>query len=315
MLRALVTAALFAVAAPATAADLRLFTLGSGEVGGSYFVAANAICDLFNRAHRAVMRCSPEATPGSLYNLEALREHQLDFGLVQSDWQKSAYEGTDLFADTGPMTDLRTVMSLYPEALTVLAGRESGITRLADLTGKRIDIGPPASGRRATVARIIAAIGQTAADFAALLELPTGSSIDELCAGRVDATVLIVGHPNEAVGRALRECGAILVPVQGPRVDPIFATHPEYVPVVIPRSDYPELTAAVSTYAVISTVVTRADVAPDIVQALVTSTLADLRWLGLRAPVLSGLYAAGMRTRGLSAPLHPGAEAAFAAAP
>ena len=34
----------------------------------------------------------------------------------------------------------------------------------------------------------------------------------------------------------------------------------------------------------------------------------------MRAPVLAGLSPMAMRSRGLTAPLHPGAEAAFAAA-
>jgi TRAP transporter TAXI family solute receptor len=311
MLRALLFAASFALAAPAGAIDLRLFTVGSGEVSGSYFAATNAICDSVNRAHRGVLRCSPEATPGTLYNLEALRDHQLDFALVQSDWQKAAYAGTGTFAASGPMTDLRSVMSLYPEALTILARPEAGITRLADLKDKRVDIGPPASGRRATVASILEAIELPETYFAALAELPTGSSIDELCAGRIDASILIVGHPNAAVARALRVCGATLVAVQGPLVDPVFARHPEYVPVVIPQSTYPELTQKVSTYSVIATVVTRADIAPDLVEALVASTLTDLRGIAMRAPVLAGLDPAVMRGRGLSAPVHPGALAAF----
>ncbi len=312
MLRALLTAAVVALAAPAGAIDLRLFTLGSGEVGGSYFVSANAICNSVNRAHRGVLRCSPEATPGSLYNLEALRDRQLDLALVQSDWQKSAYEGSDSFASTGPMTDLRSVMSLYPEALTVLARPDAGITRLSDILGKRIDIGPPASGRRATVTRILTALNLRNTDFAALLELPTDSSIDELCAGRVDATILIIGHPNAAVAAAMQRCGALLIPVQGPRVDPIFAEtlgiraggDPAIQPI-------PQLTADIPSYAVIATMVTRADIAADIVEALVAATLADLPVLALRAPVLAGLDPKAMRERGLSAPLHPGAQAAF----
>jgi TRAP transporter TAXI family solute receptor len=311
MLRVLLTAASLALATPAGAVDLRLFTVGSGEVGGSYFAATNAICDTVNRAHRGVLRCSPEATPGTLYNLEALRDRQLDFALVQSDWQKAAYAGGGTFTATGPMSDLRSVMSLYPEALTILARREAGIARLADLKDKRVDVGPHASGRRATIGSILQAIDLPEAYFAALLELPTSSSIDELCAGRIDASILIVGHPNAAVARALNDCGAILVPAQGPLVDPIFERHSEYVPLVIPQSAYPGLTQNVPTYAVMATVVTRADIASDLVEALVAATLADLRGIAKRAPVLAGLDPSAMRGSALSAPMHPGALSGF----
>jgi TRAP transporter TAXI family solute receptor len=312
--------ALLLLAAPLPAQELvdipklRLFTLGSGEVGGSYFVAANAICDMLNRAEGGTLRCSPEPTTGSLYNLDALRSGQLDFALVQSDWQRNALEGDAAFRADGPITDLRSVMALYPEAITVLAGRDAGITALPDLFGKRVDIGHPASGRHVTVSRLIAATGAGPENFAALLELPTGAAIDELCAGQIDATILIVGHPNAGVGRALDECGATLVSSRGPMLDAAFEASPDFFQAVIPQGTYPTLTSDVLTFAVTATLVTRAGVADDLVHILVADTLSNLPALGVRAPVLAALDPAAMQTRGLTAPLHPGAEAAFAGA-
>jgi TRAP transporter TAXI family solute receptor len=301
------------LATPAGAQDLRLFTVGSGEVSGSYFAAATAICDQVNLANRGVLRCSPEPTPGSLYNISSLRDHQLDFAFVQSDWQKSAYEGAPPFDGDGPMDQLRTVMSLYPEAITVLAGANSDIEVLADILGKRVDVGPPASGRHGTVMHVLGAAGLGRADFAALLTLPSGASVNELCTGQIDAAILVVGHPNASVERAIERCGARLIPVRGPRVDPVFAGSSEYAAVLIPQSAYPSLDADVPSYAPIATVVTRRDISPDLVEALVDATLRGREELAMRAPVLAGLDPSAMATLALTAPLHPGAEAAFEA--
>jgi TRAP transporter TAXI family solute receptor len=313
MLRVLVALALLALAPRADAADLRLFTFGSGEVGGGYFTAATAICESVNRANRGLLRCSPESTPGSLYNLVALRNGQLDFALTQSDWQRAAYEGTGFFAASGPMVNLRSVMSLYPETITILARPGSDIATLADIAGKRVDIGPPASGRRATVMRLLTELGLDRTDFAALLELPTDSNFGELCAGRVDAVILVLGHPNAAVADVMQRCSATLVPVQDPRLEALLRDNHHYVPYLISRSDYPTLAADVPSYAVIATVVTRDDMDPDLVQALVAATLDDLPQLAIRAPVLAGLEPLEMRSRGLTVPLHPGALTAFGA--
>ena len=175
-------------------------------------------------------------------------------------------------------------MSLYPESLTILARPGADIERIADIVGKRVDIGPPASGRRATVMRILTAVGNTVDDFSAVFELPTGSSIGELCAGRIDASILIVGHPNDAVGNALARCGVTLVPVAGPEVD----GGPERQqrirgdddpPGDLPRAHPPTC----PTYSVMATVVTRTDMAEDIVGALVAETLATLPALAMRA--------------------------------
>ena len=69
---------------------------------------------------------------------------------MQSDWQSAAYDGTDTFAAAGPMTDLRSVMSLYPEAITMLARPDSGIARSTDLpaSGSTSARPPPAAAPR-----------------------------------------------------------------------------------------------------------------------------------------------------------------------
>jgi TRAP transporter TAXI family solute receptor len=311
MLRALLVALALALVQPAAAQDLRLFTLGSGDVGGGYYAAARAICGRLNRSENGGLRCSPEATPGSFYNLVALREGQLDFALVQSDWQRDAYEGSGAFADTGPMSDLRSVMALYPEAVTVLARRDAGIARIADLRGKRVDVGQPASGRHGTVMRLIEALGAGPADFAALLELPSGAAVSELCAGRIDATILILGHPNPSTAQALDECDAVLVPVDGPAVAAALGAGSDYVPTVIPVTTYPQLGGDVPSFAVTATLVTRASTASDAVTALVADTLGSLPELAITTPILGHLDPQEMRSQGLTAPLHEGALAAY----
>jgi len=195
----------------------------------------------------------------------------------------------------------------------VLARPDAGIVTLADLRGKRIDVGHPASGRRATIMRMIDALGFGPADFAAMLELPTGAAIDELCAGRIDATVLIMGHPNATVARATEDCGAVIVPVRGPQVEAVFGRGSDYVEATIPAVAYPALTADVPSYAVTAIMVTREDIAADLVEALVADTLASLPELAVRAPVLQVLSPELMKSRGLTAPMHPGAVSAFAA--
>jgi TRAP transporter TAXI family solute receptor len=306
----LTVAALVLAGGSARADDLRFFTVGAGDVGGGYYAAANAICDRVNQIQAGKLRCSPEATPGSLYNLMALRQGQLDFALVQSDWQRFAYKGQESFAKTGAITDLRSVMSLYPEAITVLARRESGIVAFKDLIGKRVDIGHPASGRNATARQMLAALGDTGA-FAAILELPSDTAVDELCAGRIDATILILGHPNETTGHALRDCHAVIVPLDGVAAD-LLDRSADYQRSVIPSAAYPGLIGDVATFAVVATLVTRAGTAADEVNALVAETVAGLPELRVIAPLFAGIRPREMESRGLTAPLHDGARSAFA---
>jgi uncharacterized protein len=117
------------------------------------------------------------------------------------------------------MTRLRSVMSLYPEPFNLIVRKKSGIGSFRDLVGKRVDIGQPSSGRQATMRAVMEGFGIKLSDFQFVAELPSSDAIHELCAGRVDATVLIMGHPSTAIARALNECDAELLSLVGPEIE------------------------------------------------------------------------------------------------
>ena len=295
-----------AAAAPAAADGIAFFTIGAGPVGGGYYTAARAICDLVHARHPGKMRCSPDPTPGSVYNVQALAEGQLDFALVQSDTHKFAVTGTGPFAGAGPNPGLRSVLSLYAEPLTVVARGDAGIGRVQDLAGKRVNLGPRNSGTRATVGRLLDAIEADESVFGEVRSLATGMAIDQLCEGTLDAVMIVVGHPNQSVARALSDCDAVLVPVTGPLIDAHVAESPDFTPTVIARGTYPEMTRRIETFSVTATLMTRADVDPAIVTAVARIIADNLPELNRRAPVIPAARAPGLATDGLSAPLYDG---------
>ena len=299
------------LAPPSQAQELRLFSVGAGDLYGGYYAAAQAICDVSNRAERHRFRCSPEATPGSVYNLVNLNRGQLDLAFAQSDWQEHALKGTSVFAAFGPMKRLRTVMSLYPESFNLIARREAHISGIRDLVGKRLDLGPPSSGRRSTLRAVLDSFGVKPSDFRSVAELPGSDAIDALCAGKIDATVLITGHPRGAINRALSQCAAELVPLAGPEIDHLIAGSPTYSRFVVPKSAYASLDQPVPTFAVRATIVTMPTADDDVIEAFVLNTLANLDRLGQAVPLLRSLDPKSMRSQGLRAPLHPAAVRAF----
>lgn len=63
-------------------------TIGTGSVTGVYYPTGGAICKLVNKDRKDHnIRCSVESTGGSIYNVNTIRSGELDFGIVQSDWQ------------------------------------------------------------------------------------------------------------------------------------------------------------------------------------------------------------------------------------
>ncbi len=310
MLRFAFTLALSVFASASNAQDLTFINIGAGGLGGGYYSTAKALCAPINSTGGGKVRCSPEPTSGSIYNLKMLDIGELDFAFAQSDWQLAAYRGTGPFLGNA-MSNLRSVMSLYPEVVTILAGRDSGIYRSQDLPGKRIDIGSPSSGRHATAKTILGRAGLNVDEFGAFSELTTRQAISGLCDGTIDASFLVVGHPSKSVARALSECGARIIAPSGPTFTKFFSDSPGFVPVEIAADTYSEQKQEIVSYAVYATLVTRADVSSSDVAILVESTLKNMTALKGQVSQLSNLTLLDMGTKGLSAPLHPASSVAL----
>jgi len=80
-------------------------------------------------------------------------------GVAQSDWQYHAYNGTSKFEDQGKFEDLPAVFSMHAEPFTVVARKDSGVTTFDGLKGKRVNVGNPGSGQRATMSVVLEALG------------------------------------------------------------------------------------------------------------------------------------------------------------
>jgi TRAP transporter TAXI family solute receptor len=239
-----------------------------------------------------------------------LAKGELDFAFAQSDWQLAAYEGTGAFAGRA-MTNLRSVMSLYPETITILAGRDSGIFTANDLLGKRIDIGLPASGRHATAAEILRRSGVQISSFRNFAELTQEQAIEGLCDGSIDATLFVVGHPSSLVADAMARCRARIIAPTGPAFTRALEGAADFEKATISADSYPDLLKDVETYSVYATVVTRVDMPFVLVNEMVANMVANLEQFAAELPQLRNLTVEDMQSKGLSAPLHSAAKLAF----
>src|SRR5947199_9427206 len=89
--------ALASFTAPALAQQ-KFVTIGTGGVTGVYYAVGGAICRLMNKNRSETgLRCSVESTGGSVFNVNAIKAGELDFGLAQSDVQFNAAKGEGQF--------------------------------------------------------------------------------------------------------------------------------------------------------------------------------------------------------------------------
>ncbi|PRY72535.1 TAXI family TRAP transporter solute-binding subunit [Halomonas ventosae] len=301
---AILGAAMFA--SPAMAQEEKFITIGTGGQTGVYYVVGQSVCRLVNRLEDANIKCNAPSTGGSVANVNGIKSGELDMGVVQSDVQYQAYNGTGNF-EGDAYEDLRAVFRVHGEPLTLLARADSGIETLDDLEGKRVNIGNPGSGQRNTMEVVMEAKGWTEDTFALASQLDAAEQAAALADNNVDAMVYVVGHPNGSIQEATTTVDARLIPLNGEAIDGIVEEHPYYSKSVIPGGLYKGNDEDVETFGVAATFVTTAQADEEVVYQTVKAIFDNFDRFKRLHPAFENLDPEEMVTSGLSAPLHEGA--------
>lgn len=289
--------------------QIKFVTIGTGGVTGVYYPTGGAISRMINQKYKEYqIKATVESTGGSVYNINAILNGDLDFGIAQSDRQYQAYNGLAEWSDKGKQTDLRAVFSIHPESITLIVSEKSGINSLSDLKGKRINLGNPGSGQLQNSRDVLTAIGLNEKDFNAefvkAVEAP-GLLQDE----RIDAFFYTVGHPNGNIKESTS--GRIkvkIIPITGPEIEKMLEEFPYYAKSVIPKEFYPNSLNEedINTIGVKATFVTSVNVDEQIVYAMTKEVFENLEEFKTLHPAYKVLTKENMM-KGLSAPLHEGA--------
>lgn len=296
------------MASMAIAQDQQFISIGTGGVTGVYYPTGGAICRLVNKNRKEHgIRCSVESTGGSVYNINTVRAGELEFGVAQSDWQYHAYNGTSKFEEQGPFEAERAVFSVHPEPFTLVVRQGAGVSGFEDLKGKKVNVGNPGSGQRATTEVVMDAFGMTMDDFALAAELKGSEMAQALCDGKIDAMIYTIGHPAAAITEAATTCDVELVSVTGAPIDKLVDDNSYYRKATIAGGTYKGTDSDVTTFGVGATFITSADVPEEVVYVVVKAVFDNFEDFKKLHPAFANLKEEEMIKDGLSAPLHDGA--------
>ena len=320
--RGLVCASLLLMAVvcgAAAAPEPRFFRIGTAATGGSFFeiggVVAGAIsgpaagpaCGYGGSCGVPGLVAVAQATPGSLENLRLINNAQIESGFAQADLAGWAYGGTKVFAESGPLRQLRAIASLFPEAAHLVVRADSPIHALTDLKGKRVSLGELGSGTSADAAVFLSGAGLREKDLTRKFLRP-GPAAEELKTGDIDAFFLVGGSPIPAIRDLAATIPIRLIPLEGELVDRLKHDFTFYHRAVIPPGTYPGVDVETATLGFYALWLANADVDADLVYAITQSL-----WHQGTRRLLDALDPIGKRIRldqalnGLSVPLHPGA--------
>jgi len=294
---------------PSASARTQFVTIGTGGLTGVYYPTGGAIAKMVNKKKKEYgIRATVESTGGSAFNINAIMSGDLEFGIAQSDKQFQAMKGLAEWAERGPQTDLRSVFSIHDEAVTLISAVESDIKDVSDLRGKIVNLGNPGSGQLQNAIEILQTIGidpekDIAAEYIKASEAPS-----ILQDGRIDAFFYTVGHPNGAIKEATSGARKVrFTSITG--VDKMLAKYPYFSKTIIQGAMYPgaQNDGDTETIGMKATLVTSAKVPENVVYAITKEVFENFEEFKKLHPAYATLTKEGM-LRGLSAPLHPGAE-------
>ena len=300
---------------PAEAQSKKTFiSIGTGGPTGVYFVVGQSVCRMVHKAaaegrktgRKHGIRCSAPSTGGSNYNIGQIRQGELDFGVAQSDWQYHAYNGSSKYKGKA-YKKLRAVFSVHPEPYHIIVGKDTGIKSWADLKGKKFNIGNPGSGQRGTTEVLMEKYGTKKSDFKIATELTSTEQSKALCDGKIDAYGYTVGVPNAGVSVATDGCGAKIINLNTSVEKGLVNANPYYAFAKIPKGTYKTTDADVTTFGVMATFVTSADVPDKVVYEVTRAVFENLDDFRKLHPAFKNLDPKQMIKNALSAPLHPGA--------
>lgn len=297
---------------PQAQAKTTFVTIGTGGITGVYYPTGGAIAKIVNKKKKEYgIRCTVESTGGSVFNVNAVMAGDLEFGVVQSDRQYQAINGTEMSEwDGKPQTDLRAVFSIHPEACTLVAAVDANIKSIQDLKGKRVNIGNPGSGQRQNSIDALTAVGIDWENDLMAEGIKASEAAGLLQDERIDAFFYTVGHPNGSFKEATAGVRKVnFVPIEGPGIESLIKRLPYYAMATVPVVDnYPAAIndSDIQTFGVKATLVTSAKVSDDIVYAITKEVFENFEEFRKLHPAYKVLTKENM-LEGLSAPIHPGA--------
>ena len=225
-------------------------TIGTGSVTGIYYTTGGAICRLVNKyKNDSSIKCSIESTEGSLYNLNAVNNKDLDFSIVQSDILYQASNNKNHFKNSS-YSKVKSIMAIYPELLTLVTKKDANINNLMDIKGKRINLGNSGSGNETTALTLFNEIGLTKSDLKEAASYSASEMSEALKDNKIDGYFYMVGHPTSTIKDTSSTVSIKIIPIENEITNSLIKKYPYFAKANIPAGIYKGQNDEIPTFGV-----------------------------------------------------------------
>ncbi len=279
----------------------------TGGTSGVYYPLGVALSEIYAEGIEGA-RTQVQATKASVENLNLLQSGGGEIAFALGDSVQLAVEGDAEAGFPAPLDKLRGIAAIYPNFIQIVATEESGIRTLADLAGRSLSVGAPASGTELNARAIFAAAGLSYEDLGRVEYLPFAESVELMKNRQLDATLQSAGLGVASIRDLAATTPIVVVAVPNDVVDAIGAP---FLAAVIPAGTYDGQTEDVPTAVVGNFLISSADVSESNACKMTQLLFANLDRMTAAHAAARGIDPAKAQD-GMPLALHPGAARYYA---
>lgn len=221
-----------------TSGATQYVTIGTAPAGGAFSTVGNAVANTLEASKGDLnWNVTAQGTKGTQENIRKLESGDIEFGMANAAISYFATRGDGAWKTK---RDVRVVATLAPNVGIFVTTKSSGITKMADLKGKRVVLGPSGAGFDYFLKPLLKVHGLAYED----MEVLNGnylSAADLLGDGGADAAFMGGAIPIAAVTSLCAKQDVVFIKMDEDAADKL-KEYPFYFPVPVSKDKYSDLT-------------------------------------------------------------------------
>lgn len=284
----------------------KFLLVGGGSTGGTFIGVAGGFAQLFSK--KTSSQANAQSTTGGGQNIILMEKKEFDFGIVDGFTLKQAINGEEQFKGKAQADKLRAICSIYPTYFQQMVRLQAGINSMEGLKGRKLVVGGPSSGTEIVTREVYKAHGYDYVSRKDILPeyLGVDAGMEQMRNNQVDGITSISNIPFGTYVELILVNKGKIISLSPEAIKKLSAPGAAFVQTKIPAGTYKNQNEDIETVLVQTQLTTRADLKEDLVYDLTKLIFENLDFLKQQHSAFKFLSLA-TATKGLSAPLHPGA--------
>jgi TRAP transporter TAXI family solute receptor len=286
---------------PAFAAKPKFMVIGGGSSGGTFQIVANLFAQVL--AKESGIKVTAQSTTGAGQNIILMGRGEIEMGIVDSLSAMAAAKGDAQFKDK-PNKEVRALTLIYTQTFHQLVRTDAGINSMADLPGRSLVVGGPASGTELQTRAVYEAHGITY-DKIKPQFLGINEGVDLLRNRMADGETAVVPYPFSTFTELTITNQGKLIPLDENAIGKLTVKGSPFIPVSIPAKTYSNQNEAVNTVGNPTVLAIDAKISDELAYEFTKAFWTNIQWLKDQHNAFKILGIKDAASAPI--PLHPGA--------